>query len=224
MEQSALHLTESFQQSADLLYDAVSGLRLGRAGFDPSCQYDHFYVAGRLGEPPQARQWINLRDGSSVRSVSFGMSCIRHSLPGLIHKEFADQGQSSTSLVDETVESRLGPDLTLSDCRRITIRIRKLQADGLRMPRGIPRDTPLLGYVSFQSNLAVEPVSTRTTSRMAQNPLWDEAVSLKFVASPSEEVRIFRFPKRRIFDSDMTRAVTGQLRLRANSSHHPSHG
>mmetsp|Transcript_5565 Transcript_5565/g.11207 ORF Transcript_5565/g.11207 Transcript_5565/m.11207 type:complete len:1186 (-) Transcript_5565:121-3678(-) len=173
---------------ADALYDAVSSLRLGRAGFDVSCQFDHLYIAGRLGSSSQARDWTELSDGSSVRSLSTGLSCIRYSLTGLSARNLTSGVSDPMLLVDEVVDAKPGPDLSLADCRQLEVHIARLQAERLRMPRGVPRDAPLLGYLSFQCSHSLEVVTTRSSSRMSQTPVWDDKVTLPMVATPLSEL------------------------------------
>jgi SacI homology domain len=104
------------------LYRVLSSLKLRRAMFDVTNQFEHFYIAGVMGDllwrtgdtpaiGPEARQFLKLGDGSTAYSLGNGLSVLRNSFPtlrvaNLLNKEsFWRQTNHDSDSVDARADS-----------------------------------------------------------------------------------------------------------------------
>lgn len=193
------------------LQTALTGLKLGRSAQDITIQFDHFIVAGLLGEVSlgmsrgsstgtASKRWAQADDGSFCYSLENGLSVIRNSLPTLRYDNVtsiqnlgsvnnaSSSTMTCTCLVDGVVDRGSAPKLpqSLSRCRVILSEIR---GEDIKIPRGVDSNAQMLCTVVVQSALAtVDSVSSRPTQRATTYPEWIDKLELPMIPSDPDDV------------------------------------
>lgn len=196
------------------IFQTLSSMKLGRPGFDVTNQFDHFVMAGLLGDVrwhrdgtphsgPNGRKWVQLGDGSACYSIADGISVMRTSFPVLRYEDRirADSfwsvqstpeslGTSSCymALADGIIDGRPGPRLprSISQC---SIVLTNLRGEDLKRPPGPDHSSPLnWQLVLYSEYSAVDAVSSKPTTRSTSSPEWSDVLQIPMMPLDVDEV------------------------------------
>lgn len=200
---------------AQEVYSALSSLKLGRPTFDITNQFEHFVVAGLLGEMqwrnrtsshvhgPESRKWVQLADGATCYSLADGLSIMRNSFPTLKYEDklstsslwnagtpAARNGETirSIALSDGLVDGRPAPKLP-NALTRCVVTLSELQGEGIRMPPGVDQNTALNCFlVVYCDYCTTDGVVTRPTPRPTGSPEWRDVLRLVMMPSDPSDI------------------------------------
>lgn len=200
--------------SADELSAALMHLRLGRPSFECTMQFDHFVLAGTLGnmrwghsngrvERGDERKWSQSEEGSLCYSLANGLSVMRYSLPTLRYEDRLNaqsfwkvgtkpsrnaQAIECICVADGIVEGRRGPQLPkrLSQC---VVHVSDVRGEDVKMPRGVEHASQMnCSLVVHCEYGSVDTVCSRPCGRATTCPEWKERLEVPMIASDAEEV------------------------------------
>lgn len=195
------------------VFRTISSLRLGRLGFDITNQFDHFVMAGLLGDVrwhnetpiagPEGRKWVQLGDGSACYSMANGLSVMRNSFPALRYEdnicaysfwneqstlEFLGKSMCYVALADGIIEGRLAPRLpkSVSQC---TVMLTGLRGEDMKRPPGLDYNSPLSWQIVLYCEYsAIDSVASRPTTRSSAFPEWSDVLCLPMMPLDIDEI------------------------------------